>query len=56
MTQAGRLRARTVVRMTAENAVLRTDGVDAPGPVPTAEIASFLLGHPGPPPAADANE
>ena len=55
MTQAGRLRARSLVRVGPENAVIRTGGADGE-PMPIAEIAASVLGHPGPPPAADANE
>ena len=55
MTQAGRLRARVLVRVGPDNAVVRTEGVDAP-PIAVTEIAASVLGHPGPPPAADANE
>ena len=50
MTQAGRLRARLVVRVAGGEATLRESGADV-GAFPASEIASFVLGHPGPPPA-----
>jgi histidyl-tRNA synthetase len=50
MTQAGRLRARTIVRVNDEGAFIRKDGVDLEGPVPLDKIPA-ALGHPGPPPA-----
>jgi histidyl-tRNA synthetase len=56
MTQAGRTRARTIVRVEGESATLRTDGKDAPDSIPVPEIADRLSGHPGPPPASDANQ
>jgi histidyl-tRNA synthetase len=55
MTQAGRTRARTIVRVEGDTATLRTDGKDAPDPIPIPEIAARLSGHPGPPPTSDAN-
>jgi histidyl-tRNA synthetase len=50
MTQAGRTRARTVVRVTGERAVLRVGGKDVEDDFPASDIASAVLGHPGPPP------
>jgi histidyl-tRNA synthetase len=55
MTQAGRTGARLVVRVSGETAVLRTGGEDLGEPFPVAEIASTVLGHPGPPPASEPN-
>ena len=55
MTQAGRTRARTIVRVEGNTATLRTDGKDAPDPIPIPEIAARLSGHPGPPPTSDAS-
>jgi histidyl-tRNA synthetase len=51
MTQAGRTRARTVVRVTGERAALRVGGKDVEDDFPASDIASAVLGHPGPPPA-----
>ncbi|HXV35196.1 MAG TPA: histidine--tRNA ligase [Gaiellaceae bacterium] len=56
MTQAGRTRARLVVRVSGDSAVLRSGGEDVGEPFPAAEIASVVLGHPGPPPASEPNE
>jgi len=56
MTQAGRTRARTIVRVEGESAILRTGGRDAPDSIPVPQIAATLAGHPGPPPTADAND
>jgi histidyl-tRNA synthetase len=50
MTQAGRLRARLVVRVAGGEATLRESGENV-GAFPVSEIASSVLGHPGPPPA-----
>ena len=55
MTQAGRTRARTVVRVTGDRAVLRVGGQDVGDSFPASEIASAVLGHPGPPPAYEPN-
>ena len=46
MTQAGRTRARTVVRVAGDRATLRVDGKDLEGDVPASEIASAVLEHP----------
>jgi histidyl-tRNA synthetase len=54
MTQAGRLRARIVVRVEGGEATLRIDGADLPERFPVSDIAARVLGHPGPPPAFDA--
>jgi histidyl-tRNA synthetase len=54
MTQAGRLGARSIVRVTGEGAFIRTNGVDVEGPVPIGQIPA-ALGHPGPPPAFEPN-
>jgi histidyl-tRNA synthetase len=43
MTHAGRLRAGRIVRVSADAAVIRMDGVDLPDPVPIDEIAATLL-------------
>ena len=52
MTQAGRLRARTVVRVEGDRASIRREGEDITAePIPIDEISASLLGHPGPPPA-----
>ncbi|HXV56811.1 MAG TPA: histidine--tRNA ligase [Gaiellaceae bacterium] len=56
MTQAGRTGARLVVRVTGEEATLRSAGADLGEPFPAAELASVVLGHPGPPPALEPNE
>ena len=56
MTQAGRTGARLVVRVTGDSAVLRSGGEDVGEPFPATEIASAVLGHPGPPPASEPNE
>jgi histidyl-tRNA synthetase len=53
MTQAGRTRARTVVRVTGDRAALRVGGADVGDDLPASEIASAVLGHPGPPPASE---
>jgi histidyl-tRNA synthetase len=55
MTQAGRTGARLVVRVSGETAVLRAVGKDVGEPFPLSEIASMVLGHPGPPPASEPN-
>ena len=55
MTQAGRTRARTIVRVEGDSAILRTGGTDAATPIPIPLIAASLSGHPGPPPASDAS-
>jgi histidyl-tRNA synthetase len=55
MTQAGRLGAGIVVRVTGDEATLRTEGRDVAGPIPISHIAAWILGHPGPPPTADAS-
>jgi histidyl-tRNA synthetase len=55
MTQAGRTRARTVVRVTGDRATLRLGGKDVRDDIPATEIASAVLGHPGPPPASEPN-
>jgi histidyl-tRNA synthetase len=55
MTQAGRTRARTVVRVAGDRAALRVDGKDVEGDVPSSELAAAVLGHPGPPPAYEPN-
>ena len=55
MTQAGRTGARLVVRVSGETAVLRAEGADVGEPFPLSEIASAVLGHPGPPPASEPN-
>jgi histidyl-tRNA synthetase len=55
MTQAGRTRARTVVRVAGDRAVLRVGGTDLEDDFPASEIASAVLGHPGPPPASEPN-
>ena len=55
MTQAGRTGARLVVRVSGETATLRSAGEDIGEPFPAAEIASTVLGHPGPPPASEPN-
>ena len=51
MTQVGRTRARTVVRVTGDRASLRVDGKEAEGDFPASELAAAVLGHPGSPPA-----
>jgi histidyl-tRNA synthetase len=53
MTQAGRTRARTVVRVSGDRATLRVDGRDVEGDVPASEIASAVLEHAGQPPASE---
>jgi histidyl-tRNA synthetase len=55
MTQAGRTGARLLVRVTGETATLRAEGADIGEPFPVSEIASAVLGHPGPPPASEPN-
>ncbi len=55
MTQAGRTRARTVVRVAGDRAVLRVGGTDLEDDFPASEIASAVLGHPGPPPTSEPN-
>jgi histidyl-tRNA synthetase len=55
MTQAGRTGARLVVRVSGDTALLRSEGKDIGEPFPVAEIASTVLGHPGPPPASEPN-
>jgi histidyl-tRNA synthetase len=55
MTQAGRTRARMVVRVAGDRAVLRVGGTDLEDDFPASEIASAVLGHPGPPPASEPN-
>ena len=55
MTQAGRTRARTVVRVAGDRATLRVDGKDVEGDVPASELAAAVLGHPSPPPAYEPN-
>ena len=55
MTQAGRSRAERVVRVIGERASVRSGGAEVGDEFPAAEIASFLLGHPGPPPASEPN-
>ena len=55
MTQAGRTRARTIVRVVGDRAALRVDGKDVEGDVPASELAAAVLGHPGPPPAYEPN-
>ena len=55
MTQAGRTGARLVVRVSGDTAVLRAEGMDIGEPFPLSEIASMVLGHPGPPPASEPN-
>ena len=54
MTQAGRLRARIVVRVEGGQATLRVDGRDTDERFPVSDLAARVLGHPGPPPAFDA--
>ena len=55
MTQAGRTGARLVVRVSGDTAMLRSEGKDIGEPFPVVEIASTVLGHPGPPPASEPN-
>ena len=55
MTQAGRLRARVVVRVGAEGAAIRRDGVESNERIPIHAISAAVLGHPGPPPAFEHN-
>jgi histidyl-tRNA synthetase len=55
MTQAGRTRARIVVRVTRDRAVLRVAGTDVDDDFPASEIAATVLGHPSPPPASEPN-
>jgi histidyl-tRNA synthetase len=55
MTQAGRTGARLVVRVRGEEAMLRSGGADVGEPFPAAQLASVVLGHPGPPPALEPN-
>ena len=55
MTQAGRTGARLVVRVRGAEATLRAEGADLGGPFPVDQIASAVLGHPGPPPAFEPN-
>jgi histidyl-tRNA synthetase len=55
MTQAGRTAARLVVRVSGDSATLRAGGEDVGEPFPVAEIASTVLGHPGPPPTSEPN-
>jgi histidyl-tRNA synthetase len=55
MTQAGRTRAGTVVRVSGDRAALRVGGKDVGSDFPASEIASAVLGHPGPPPAYEPN-
>ena len=54
MTQAGRLRARIVVRVEGGQATLRVDGRDTDERFPVSDLAARVLGHPGPPPAFHA--
>jgi histidyl-tRNA synthetase len=54
MTQAGRLRARIVVRVEGGEATLRADGRDSGERFAVTDIAARVSGHPGPPPAFDA--
>jgi len=54
MTQAGRLRARIVVRVEGSEATLRVEGRDSAERFAVTELAARVLGHPGPPPASDA--
>jgi histidyl-tRNA synthetase len=56
MTQAGRTGARLLVRVSGDEATLRAEGVDVGEAFPVAEIASTVLGHPGPPPAFEPND
>jgi len=56
MTQAGRTGARLVVLVRGDSAMLRSEGRDVGEPFPASEIASAVLGHPGPPPASEPNE
>jgi histidyl-tRNA synthetase len=56
MTQAGRTGARLVVRVSGDTAILRSGGEDVGDPFPASQIASAVLGHPGPPPASEPNE
>jgi histidyl-tRNA synthetase len=55
MTQAGRTGARVVVVVSGDSAILRSEGKDVGQPFPVSEIASAVLGHPGPPPASEPN-
>ncbi|MGH3010949.1 MAG: histidine--tRNA ligase [Gaiellaceae bacterium] len=56
MTHAGRTGARLVVRVSGDEATLRAEGSDLGEPFAVTEIASAVLGHPGPPPAFEPNE
>jgi histidyl-tRNA synthetase len=56
MTQAGRTGARIVVVVSGDTAILRSEGRDVGDPFPASEIASAVLGHPGPPPASERTE
>ena len=55
MTQAGRTGARLVVVVSGDSAILRSEGRNIGEPFPVSEIASVVLGHPGPPPASEPN-
>jgi histidyl-tRNA synthetase len=55
MTQAGRVRARTIVRVAGDTASLRGEGEETGERFPLAELAARLSGHPGPPPTFDPN-
>jgi histidyl-tRNA synthetase len=56
MTQAGRLRARTVVQVAGDEATIREGGAERARGVPVAAIARELVGHPDPPPAFERTD
>jgi histidyl-tRNA synthetase len=56
MTQANRTGARLVVRVHGAEATLRAEGSDVGEPFSIDQIASVVLGHPGPPPAFEPND
>ncbi len=47
MTQAGRTRARTIVRVEGESATVRADGADVPEPIEIRQIAATLAANAG---------
>ena len=47
MTQAGRTRARTIVRVEGETATVRADGADVPEPIEIRQIAATLAAQAG---------
>jgi histidyl-tRNA synthetase len=53
MTQAGRSGAGILVRVEGDEATIRSEGADLVPAFPVGELASSVLGHPGPPPASE---